>query len=185
MGRVSTFPRVRKSRLGYDVAEVEAFLEEARRAYTTERGQSASLDAERIRRTAFGMQKGGFSTTHVDAALERLEDAFSARERERALATRGDAAWYAHAREVAQDVLDRLARPRGERFDRAGLLTTGYNRREVDLFGDRLVRYFQDGRAMSIEEVRTVAFRPQKNGYREAQVDLLLDAVVDVMLAVR
>jgi DivIVA domain-containing protein len=33
--------------------------------------------------------------------------------------------------------------------------------------------------------VRTVAFRSRLRGYREWQVDLLLDAVVDVMLAVR
>jgi DivIVA domain-containing protein len=38
---------------------------------------------------------------------------------------------------------------------------------------------------MSIDEVRTIAFRPQKGGYRETQVDLLIDAVVNVMLAVR
>ena len=38
---------------------------------------------------------------------------------------------------------------------------------------------------MSIDEVRTVAFRPRRGGYREAQVDMLLDTVVDVMLAVR
>ncbi|WP_354002861.1 DivIVA domain-containing protein [Microbacterium elymi] len=32
--------------------------------------------------------------------------------------------------------------------------------------------------------MRTVAFRMQRRGYREAQVDAVLDAVVDVMLAV-
>jgi len=37
-----------------------------------------------IRTTAFAMQKGGYSTSHVDAALERLEDAFASRERDRA-----------------------------------------------------------------------------------------------------
>jgi len=38
---------------------------------------------------------------------------------------------------------------------------------------------------MSVEEVRTVAFRSSKRGYSEAQVDLLLDTVVTVMLAVK
>jgi DivIVA domain-containing protein len=33
--------------------------------------------------------------------------------------------------------------------------------------------------------VRTVVFRGKKRGYTETQVDLLLDAVIDVMLAVR
>ena len=55
----------------------------------------------------------------------------------------------------------------------------------MDAFASRLTNYFQDGRPMSVDEVRTVAFRPKKGGYREAQVDLLLDAVITVMLAVR
>ena len=38
---------------------------------------------------------------------------------------------------------------------------------------------------MSVEQVRTVVFRSTKRGYNETQVDLLLDAVIDVMLAVR
>ena len=85
MGYVSTtFPRSRKSVHGYKVDEVEDFLEEARRAYTADRGELGVVTATSIRRTAFSMQKGGYSTTHVDAALERLEDAFAARERERA-----------------------------------------------------------------------------------------------------
>ena len=52
----------------------------ARRAYDgTARRDDPPLSSEKIRLTAFGMQKGGYSTAHVDAALERLEDAFAAR----------------------------------------------------------------------------------------------------------
>ena len=82
-------------------------------------------------------------------------------------------------------MLNRLDRPLGHRFDRVNVLTLGYNRNDVDRFANRLVRYFQDGRPMSVEEVRTVTFREQRGGYREVQVDLLLDSVTDVMLAVR
>jgi DivIVA domain-containing protein len=78
-----------------------------------------------------------------------------------------------------------LARPVGHRFDRVGFLSSGYHRTDVDAFAFRLTNYFRDGRPMSIDEVRTVAFRQKKGGYREAQVDMLLDAVVRVMLAVR
>lgn len=88
----TTFPRARKSKPGYNVDQVEDFLEEARRAYTADRGDLGVVTAASIRRTAFALQKGGYSTSHVDAALERLEDAFAARERERAFATTGDAA---------------------------------------------------------------------------------------------
>ncbi len=181
----TTFPRSRKSRLGYNVDQVEDFLEEARRAYTADRGELSVVNSATIRTTAFQMQKGGYSTTHVDAALERLEDAFAARERERAMAEQGDAAWYAKARSSAQAILDRLARDKGHRFSRVGPFTTGYDPKDVDAFADRLVGYFQHGKPMSVDQVRTIVFRSKKRGYNETQVDLLLDAVIDVMLAVR
>ena len=181
----TTFPRSRKSKLGYNVDQVEDFLEEARRAYTADQGTLAVVNAESIRTMAFAMQKGGYSTSHVDAALERLEDAFAARERERAFAEVGDAAWYAKARTSAQSILDRLARPVGQRFSRVGPFTTGYNRKDVDAFAERLVGYFQHGKPMSVDQVRTVVFRGVRGGYNESQVDLLLDSVIDVMLAVR
>jgi DivIVA domain-containing protein len=109
----------------------------------------------------------------------------SASGRSRALAAEGDAAWYAKARSTAQTILDRLAREPGQRFSRVGLLTTGYNPTDVDAFTDRLIGYFQHGKPMSVDQVRTVVFRSVKRGYNETQVDLLLDAVIDVMLAVR
>ncbi len=181
----TTFPRTRKSKAGYSVDQVEDFLEEARRAYSADRAAPTIVTAESIRRTAFDMEKGGYSVTHVDAALERLEDAFAARERDRAFSEIGDQAWYGKARSTAQEVLDRLDRPRAHRFKRTGALTLGYNPKDVDAFADALVSYFQDGKPMSVEEVRTIAFRTRRGGYNETQVDLLLDAVIGVMLAVR
>ncbi|MCU1575695.1 MAG: hypothetical protein JWP70_399 [Leifsonia sp.] len=182
---MSTFPRTRKSKLGYDVEQVEDFLQEARRAYDADRDDVAVLTAADIRRMAFTMQKGGFSPAHVDAALERLEDAFASREREIARALQGEAALYEEARTTAQVILNRLDRPQNHRFDRTSILTFGYNRADVDRFAGRLFRYFQEGKPMSIDEVRTIIFRPQRGGYKEVQVDLLLDSVTDVMLAVR
>lgn len=181
---MSTFPRSPKKSLGYDTDEVDEFLSAARRAYDGD-GDGPTLTAQEIRHTAFAMTKGGYSTSHVDAALERLEDAFAARERETARADSGDAAWYEEARTTAQVILERLQRPLGQRFERVSFLTLGYNRQDVDRFAARLVKYFQDGRPMGVDEVRTVTFREQRGGYREAQVDLVLDSVTDVMLAVR
>lgn len=181
----TTFPRTRKSRRGYNVDQVEDFLEDARRAYAADGTAPTVVNAENIRTTAFAMQKGGYSTAHVDAALERLEDAFASRERELALQQAGDEAWYTRARSTAQEILDRLSRPQGHRFERVNFLSDGYHRKDVDAFAGRLVEYFQDGTSLSVEEVRTITFRQQKGGYRETQVDLLLDTVVDVMLAVR
>jgi DivIVA domain-containing protein len=181
----NTFPHSRRSKLGYRAEEVDAFLAIARRAYDAPAGTSAGVDAKTIRRAAFPMVKGGYSTVHVDAALERLEDAFALREREHAVRTLGEKTWFGDARTTAAEILDRVSRADGERFQRAGLLSAGYDTGEVDRFCEKLRRYFKDGVPIAVDDVRTVAFRSRLHGYREWQVDLLLDAVVDVMLAVR
>ena len=182
----TTFPRTRRSRRGYNVAEVEDFLEEARRAYTAGTAGLTAVNAGTIRTMAFGLERSGYSTGHVDAALERLEDAFAAREREIAFAAPGgDAAWYTNARSTAQVLLNRLDRKYGDRFSRVGALSQGYNTRDVDEFGDRLADYFQRGKPLGVEEVRATTFRASRGGYNETQVDLLLDTVTRVMLAVK
>ncbi len=179
-----TFPRVRKHERGYAAEEVEEFLARAREAYAAPRGEEGAIGAQQIRDTTFTIVKRGYSATHVDAALERLEDAFATRERERAL-NEDETGWYGDARGVAQIVLDRLARPSGQRFARSSVFAQGYRRRDVDRFANRIARYLQDGKPLTVEDVRTVTFRPQRGGYRERQVDYLLDSVVSVMLAVR
>ncbi|MFD3445763.1 DivIVA domain-containing protein [Microbacteriaceae bacterium 4G12] len=183
-GVPGTFPRAGRSVPGYDVAQVDGFLARARRGYDGE-GGAAGVDAAAIRHTSFRMRRGGYSPSHVDAALERLEDAFAARERERGVARMGQEAWLRQARDRADEITGRLARPDGEKFRRVGRMSGGYDPAEVDRFLIRVQRFFSDNRPMSVDEVRQVVFRTRRGGYSEAQVDLLLDAVVDVMLAVR
>jgi DivIVA domain-containing protein len=181
------FPRTRTSSLGYDVAEVDTFLARARVAYDERDAASGgyTLTSDMVRATAFGMQKGGYYAPAVDAALERLEDAFALRERDRAYRTTGDEAWFAGARQRAAEILGRIERPAGRRFDKAGALSVGYHPRDVDAFTDALVEYFRAGADVTVTDVRTVTFRSKRGGYDEAQVDAVLDAAVDVMLAVR
>lgn len=179
----TTFPRARK--LGYDIDQVEDFLEDARRAYHAQPGETTLVTAEAIRTQAFAMKRHGYSPAHVDAALERLEDAFATKEREGAFRSMGDEAWYAQARGTAQVILDRVVRPRGRRFRRVGIFTLGYRVREVDQLADRMSAYFQAGRPLSIEDLRNATFPSQRGGYQEAQVDRVIDATIEVMLAVR
>lgn len=179
----TTFPKVRRGR-GYDIAEVEDFLEDARRAYTGDRGSAQVVDATFIRQVGFTMRRGGYSPSHVDSALERLEDAFAARERDRILTELGDNGVYQQARYDAQLLLDRATRPRGRRFRRVGVLTGGYSVREVDVFADRLARYLQAGDPLTVAEVREVVFSRQRGGYQETQVDVVLDAVVELLQTV-
>jgi DivIVA domain-containing protein len=182
----STFPRTKPSRPGYHVDQVEDFLEEARLAYSADALMPTVITSRGIRSMSFPLQKGGYSPVHVDAALERLEDAFAAREKDRAFASPGgDETWFSEVRATARVIVDRLERPAGSRFKRTSVLTTGYAIGAVDEFAVRLVDYFRNGTELSVEAVRTVAFPSVRRGYDEAQVDYLLDTVVELMLAVR
>ncbi|CAN3702155.1 MULTISPECIES: DivIVA domain-containing protein [unclassified Microbacterium] len=176
------FPEASGRSKGYEKRAVDAFLAQAREAF--EADAEGALRSSEIRAAAFPLVRGGYAVAAVDAALGRVEDAFAAREREFALSRLGARAWVAETRDTAQVVLDRLGRPRGERFDRVGLLRYGYRVDEVDVVADRVAGYLAAGHPVTPEQVRAVAFRMQRGGYREAQVDAVLDAVVEVMLAV-
>lgn len=185
METMSTFPKARRSQQGYDIEEVEDFLEDARRAYATDARAATAIDSSAIRRMSFTMQKGGYSPAHVDAALERLEEAFARREHERGILEHGEEQWYAKVRERAREALDALQRPDGQRFRRVSRISRGYRLAEVDRFAERIADYLQDGPEISAREVRTAQFEAQFGGYDEDEVDALLDTVVSLMLAVR
>lgn len=176
------FPRVSGRQRGYRPEDVDDFLTRARAAF--EAADANDIDASTVRTVAFPLVKRGYQVTAVDAALGRIEDAFAARERERALSQAGARAWVGQSRKLAQEVLDRLARPARHRFDRVSMLRFGYRVDEVDLVADKLARFLESGEELTVNQVRGVAFRMQRRGYSEAQVDAVLDAVVEVMLAV-
>ena len=183
----SSFPKAPRGQLGYDRDEVDRALRVARQRYDnfTNGSQGKRLTTASIRHTAFTMRKGGYSAPHVDAALERLEDAVAVREREDMIDRIGRDEYLKRTKATARAVLKRLRRGDGERFDRVTLFQRGYDVREVDAFASQLEEFLRGGAPLSLREVRGVAFTPRRNGYREAQVDLLSDAVVDVMLAIR
>lgn len=181
----STFPTAPKRSRGYARDEVDAFLQDARAAYDVDENETPSMTSADIRRASFKLVRGGYATAAVDAALERLEDAFALRERDQVLANKGKRKWLTSARETAQVILNRLARPEGQRFSRTSFLAQGYRTEDVDAMADKLVAYFEKGTPLSADAVRTAVFRAQRGGYNESQVDVLLDAVTEVMLAVR
>ena len=181
----TTFPTAQGRTRGYNREQVDAFLAAARAAYDLDDSEPPVMTAADIRRTSFSLARGGYATHAVDAALERLEDAFALRERQRAFAQRGKGEWLSSARETAQVILNRLNRPEGHRFSRTSVLAQGYRVEDVDAIAQRLKAYFETGAPISADTVRTAVFRAQRGGYVESQVDLLLDAVTEVMLAVR
>ena len=177
-----TFPFADKKTLGYEQSSVDAFLDRARQAF---QGTDASLTSEDLRSAAFPLVKGGYALAEVDSAVERLEDTFADRERDARINEVGIDAWNAGARELAQEILNRIGRAKGRRFRRTNIFTYGYNVVDVDAFANRIHDFFTAGEHLSRSEVRAIVFRPQLGGYDESQVDFLLDELIRVMLAVR
>lgn len=176
------FPLTTGRQRGYHRAAVDTFLDSARAAFEESR---ADFGADDVRAASFPLVRGGYVIADVDAALARVEDAFAQRAREWAIGRVGVDAWVAQAREDAQQVLDHLSRPLRKRFARTSILTFGYRVEEVDHVGDRISAFLRDGEPLDVEQVRGAAFRMQRGGYREEQVDALLDATVEVILSVR
>jgi DivIVA domain-containing protein len=176
------FPLEKGRTKGYERRAVDAFLIRARSAFET--GEQGTVNAATIRAVSFPMVRHGYSVVAVDTALARIENAFASRQRDQAIAEGGTAAWLDTTRQEAQVILDRLSRPKKERFDRVGFGRWGYRIDEVDVVADKIAAYFTSGAPVSADQVRSVAFRMQRGGYSEVQVDAVLDAVVEVMLAV-
>lgn len=181
------FPTAPRGEFGYDRDEVERALAVARERYENFDNDSGGkrLTAKSIRHTAFTMRKKGYSAPHVDAALERLEDAVAVREQEERVSQIGKEEYLAETKDAARAVLKRLERGAGERFNRVSILQRGYSVPEVDSFCDRVDAFLRGQAPMTLREARGVAFTSRRRGYDEGQVDLLIDAVVDVMLAIR
>ncbi|HKT57883.1 MAG TPA: DivIVA domain-containing protein [Microbacterium sp.] len=177
------FPLTKGRTKGYQKKAVDAFLARARASFEGAEGATAMTAAD-VRTAAFPLVKHGYVIASVDAALGRVEDAFAARARGTAISGAGRSLWVAQSRAHAQEILDRISRPRSERFRRVAWPRYGYRVDEVDIVVDKLAAYLAEGRPVTVDQVRSVAFRMQRRGYREAQVDAVLDAIVDVMLAV-
>lgn len=182
----SVFPKAADRRLGYKPADVEAFVERARETYVGAAGASSAVTAGEVREASFPVVKGGYSVRHVDAALDRLEDVFYERERRVEMRENGEKEWWDETRSLLSDVRGRIGRPAGKRLRRRGVFASGYRRSQVDAFLDSVGDMFARREiSMTPAEVRETVFHSEWRGYDEDQVDALLDAIVELILATR
>lgn len=179
------FPKVSSFTLGYSPREVDQFFARARQEYEKP-GFATQLTAFDVRRVSFDLNRGGYSTAAVDAALDRLEVAFSVRARDRFVRERGHDAWMQDLALRAQTLYPRLRRPAGERFAAPKSFHGGYDRTQVDAVLDRLTAFFDQGAPLTAEEVRAVTFtrRRSRAAYEERVVDAYLARAVDILLGV-
>lgn len=177
------FRRMTGVRTGYHTEEVDDFFGHARAVY--EQGPAGALSSRDVRTVAFDLVRGGYSTTAVDAALDRLEAAFVARSRADFIAERGRQAWLEQLADRARTLYGRLTRPDGERFAAPRGRQQGYLASDVDALCHRLIAYFDSNTPLTAQEVRSAVFARKKGAraYAEAPVDAFLERAVDVLLA--
>lgn len=182
----NAFPMAVGTELGYNPEQVDEFLDRARSAYEAGAKGVEPLTSSDVRSMAFSVKRGGYAARYVDAALDRLEEVFFERERRVAVRAGGEDAWWDDTRLLLSEVRGRIGRPKGRKFKRRGIFATGYRRSQVDALLVRIGEMFERREFdMKPAEVRDVVFHSEHRGYDEDQVDALLDAVIDLMLATR
>ena len=181
------FSRVSEQEFGYNMKQVDAFLDRARETFNGEGSDETLVTSHLVRRTTFAPQKGGYNAREVDGALVRLEDVFAKRERDDLIAHQGEEVWLQQVGRLAAILRGRLHRSHGERFRRPSRSNAAsYNVEDVDRLCDQLIEYFEKDVPMSVDSVRRVEFRTAigTEGYEESQVDAFLDRVVELMASI-
>jgi DivIVA domain-containing protein len=168
---------------GYDVEQVEAFLTRARAAYE-DVSRAPTMTSWHVRTVGFDLVRGGYDVDAVDAALDRIEDAFARREKQRGEERNGTVAWSNQLRSQEQSLRAQLTRPDGQRFPRGTGMELTYDVQAVDELCRRVEDGFSDGRPMPPDAVRLAVFRSRRGsrGYREGSVDAFLDRIVELLV---
>ena len=73
----ASFERVQRGEYGYNAKQVDQFLQQARVSLENPESAPQPINSADVRAVSFDPVKGGYSAAIVDAALDRLEDAFA------------------------------------------------------------------------------------------------------------
>jgi DivIVA domain-containing protein len=84
----ASFDRVQRNDYGYNAKQVDQFLQRARVSFENPHAAAEVIKSADVRAVSFDPVKGGYAAAGVDAALDRLEDAFARRERDDLIAAR-------------------------------------------------------------------------------------------------
>ena len=174
-----SFKRSGRRKLGYDIGQVDEFLQTAREQYNNSTKNLISvLD---VRTARFKLVRNGYAISVVDAALEKLEDAFASNEYQRELAKTGYFEFSEDLKEVKEMVAARANRSKGRKFSKRLWPNRGYSVREVDKFCSYLGKMLDTKANLTVKEVRVAIFKSKRGGYAEYQVDAFLEKVVEVL----
>ncbi|TPF77340.1 MULTISPECIES: DivIVA domain-containing protein [unclassified Bifidobacterium] len=186
--------RAGKRKLGYDTAQVDAFLERAHTLYDSE---GINLTQQDIQSVSFELAKDGYVISQVDAALHRLEQAVVDKQTAWEIGQQGRVAWKAQTEKLYQKVASHVERAPRERFKPGAPKQPSYDKKQVDRIADQVVDKAAaalgvDGVTqndvkgladLNADAVNNVIFtqRKGKKGYDERQVDYFLNVCVQLL----
>lgn len=194
--KTSALDRAGKSKWGYNVAQVDEFLERAHEMYENNDPQ---LSQEEIQLTSFDLERNGYVIGQVDATLIRLERAIVDKNTQTQIAEEGRRQWDQETLGLAQTLQQRAEAPNRQRFKPGLRHHPSYDRKQVDLLvmqtWTRITQLL--GIPNTLDEVRNAdlitssrvanAIFTQRNahhGYDESSVDAYLNRAIQVLTRV-
>lgn len=192
--KVSGMERVGKRKFGYNVSQVNEFLERAHKLYVSD---NMDLTQKDIQEVSFDLERDGYVISQVDATLSRLENAVVDKATEYDIMHRGRVVWKAEIEDIYRTLLKHAKRAERQRFAPGETKHPSYDRTQVD----ELVNQILDKIAISLghraswdtdedilkeitdDFVSDVVFtqRVGKRGYDERQVDYYLNSCIRVL----
>ena len=194
--KTSALDRAGKRKWGYNVAQVDEFLERAHEMYENNDPQ---LSQEEIQLTSFDLERNGYVIGQVDATLIRLERAIVDKNTQTQIAEEGRRQWDQETLGLAQTLQQRAEAPNRQRFKPGLRHHPSYDRKQVDLLvmqtWTRITQLL--GIPNTLDEVRNAdlitssrvanAIFTQRNahhGYDESSVDAYLNRAIQVLTRV-
>ena len=194
--KTSALDRAGKRKWGYNVAQVDEFLERAHEMYENNDPQ---LSQEEIQLTSFDLERNGYVIGQVDATLIRLERAIVDKNTQTQIAQEGRRQWDQETLGLAQTLQQRAEAPNRQRFKPGLRHHPSYDRKQVDLLvmqtWTRITQLL--GIPNTLDEVRNAdlitssrvanAIFTQRNahhGYDESSVDAYLNRAIQVLTRV-
>ncbi len=189
----SVIDRAGKHHWGYNVDQVDEFLQHAHDLYEED---DPGLTQEDIQLTSFDLEKNGYVIGQVDATLIRLEKAVVDKHTNYEIAHRGRAAWDVDTSALVGTLEERAEAPDGERFKRGLPRHPSYDVKQVDLLVRQAwtritsllgipsrISSERDSQNINASQVSNVIFtqRKAKHGYDESSVDAYLNRVIQVL----
>lgn len=174
-----SFPSADAKALGYVKPQVDEFVELARLQFADSNLELVTSNL--IRNTEFDLTAGGYLVSAVDTAMDRLEDAFAAREVQRQKLFRGEFAVTDRLDRVTEIVRGRLLRSKGKKFSRVNYLYRGYDKKQVDKLCQLIENHLSQKEPLQINTIRRSIFKAKRGGYVESQVDAFIDRVVEIL----